>query len=80
MPRINKSNVNNSLIKRLRFHANLNQSKLASMLGVTQTLVSYWESYTQAPAKRLHDKILKIAAKFDFEMTIKSLEKEFKRG
>lgn len=50
------------VLKNLRLQANLSQSELAQMLGISRSAVSSYESGTRSPN---HDVLLKLAVLFN---------------
>ena len=66
-----------SLIKALRFHANLRQSELAEMLNVSQPTISYWENLEWKPSLVYMEKLVKIAVRHGFKLTVRRLQNEW---
>jgi ribosome-binding protein aMBF1 (putative translation factor) len=77
MPRICRKNK--SIIRKLREHASLFQRELAEMLDISQDMVSKIELQARMPSERICNKLVDIANKYGFKLTLRILKRELNR-
>ena len=61
------------MIKQLRTQIGMSQAQLADALGVSQSLITHWETGRRQPSPQLALKIVSLARKHHQKITMESL-------
>jgi len=61
------------MVKQLRTQIGMSQAQLADALGVSQSLITHWETGRRQPSPQLALKIVSLASKHHQKITMESL-------